>query len=463
MSTPQIALGNSETWTPLSPSSNLLNSDSFVQSILRGAKGGESTRAYFDQYNVIGQLYKQIVDRGDEAWTEDEDEDGKPLFSVSLLGPNGDSYYLVLRTDGIATDTNGNVQPNGNTIVINGTTYDCIGTANYEIGYNNFTFAKTSRQLAGIAGSFVPLTLLKPYIVSAFRAITAAVGKGVRALMALARGGAAAEDAALEAAVNGEVELQEIGIATEGPAAVEAAAAAGGLATGTILIGVAVVLAVAFLAVSFVLHNSTHALRIWNLTKYNMEWNYWFDTEVGSAEGQFTKVPGFKDDSGAFQRATIFGASKRKKTPFSKAEPAVVYGDFEIESSHEYNGIGYALQLFLKDQGDSNALRYTATVYYDIPFTGDNSHNVTFVNVPDLKSWYKNNQGNNKSTTAQATSSDGQILAVSSYDYLSGQHVTPGQQEGSTNESYYYQSILAITEPSLTIDEVPLVNPPNTE
>ncbi|KAI1748815.1 hypothetical protein F4782DRAFT_343453 [Xylaria castorea] len=458
MSDPQIALGATETWTPLSPTGNLLNTDLFVQNILHGATGGEKTRAYFDQFNVVGQMYKQIADRGDDAWSEDEDEDGNPIFTVSLLGPNGSSYYLVIRTDGIVTDENGNAVPNGDKITINGQTWDCIGTATYEIGFNNFTFASTSRKLASLSGSLAATALLKPLIVLAFRAMKSAISKGVQALVNLARGGAAAEEAAVQAAVQGEVELQEIGVATEGAAAVETAAAAGGLAAGTIFIGAAVVLAIAFLAVSFVLHNSTHVLRIWNLTKYNMEWNYWFDTEVGSKEGQFIQVPGSQDENGTLQRTTIVGASKRKKTPFSKPDPCVVYGDFEVESSHEYNGIGYALQLFLKDQGDSNALRYTITVYYDIPFTGDNSHNISFDDISDVESWYKGNQGNNPSTQAQAKSADGNIVAYSSYDYLSGQHVTPGQEGGSSNTAYYYQSLLAIVDPNLTVDDVPLIN-----
>ncbi|KAI1154361.1 hypothetical protein F4825DRAFT_448547 [Nemania diffusa] len=452
---PDIGLGGTDTSTPLSPSGELLNSDSFVQNLLKGAAGGASTTAYFDHYNAIGQLYKQLMDRGDEAWTEEEDEDGHPLFSVSLAGPKGDSYYLVLRTDGVFTDENGNPQSNGNQIDINGATYNTIGSLTYEIGYNNFTFASTSRKLGILVGSSVAGKLLWPLVKDMAGKVISNIVKGVKGL--LTKGGAAAEEVALEAAVNTEIELQEIGVATEGAAGVEAAAASGGLLLGRILVGGAVLLAVALLAASFVLHDSTHVLTVWNLTKYNMEWTIWFDSELGSDEGQLVKAPGARDDDGNIQPSFIAGAAKSKSSLHAKAQPHVYNGPFEVVSSHQYNGIGYALQFSLTDQTDKTQ-RYAVTVYYDIPFIGDNSHNITFDPVPDVKTWYKNSQGNNKSAHAHATSADGQVVGDSSYDYLSGKHAVPGSQAGgSTNEAYYYQSLLLIQEPNLNVDDIPTV------
>ncbi|KAI1261973.1 hypothetical protein F5Y18DRAFT_440134 [Xylariaceae sp. FL1019] len=395
------------------------------------------------------------MDRGEAAWTEEEDEDGNPLFSVSLAGSKGEYYSMVLRTDGIATDANGNTQTNGNQIVINGTTYDTIGSMVYEIGYNNFTFASTSRKLGIAVGTSVAAKMLWPVAKPALLKVASNIVSGVRGL--LTRGAAAAEEVALQTAVSTEIELQNIGIATEGVAGVEAVAASGGLLLGRILVGSAILLAVALLAASFVLHDSTHVLTIWNLTKYDMKWTIWFDSEVGSDEGNLIKAPGSRDDNGNIQSSPIAGAAKTKTSPHAKPMPHVYNGAFEVVSSHQYNGIGYALQLSLTDQTDKTQ-RYAVTVYYDVPFIGDNSHNITFDPVSDVETWYKNNQGNNKSTKAHAVSSDGQIVGDSSYDYLSGKHPVPGSQAGeSTNEAYYYQSLLVIQEPNLSVDDIPSI------
>lgn len=64
----------------------------------------------------------------------------------------------------------------------------------------------------------------------------------------------------------------------------------------------------------------------------------------------------------------------------------------------------------------------TATTYYDIPFMGDNSTDITFDKASDLESWYKSSAGYRKSTTVERSSSDSAITVKSTYDYLDGKH-----------------------------------------
>ena len=121
------------------------------------------------------------------------------------------------------------------------------------------------------------------------------------------------------------------------------------------------------------------------------------------------------------------------------------YGDMSVNSSHEFSGIGYVLQFYLQD--DSGNTVYTATMYFDIPFAGTNSTNVTLGAVSDLQGWYKQNNGNNKKTQAVATSDDGVITATTTYDYLSGEHAVPNTPAGSSsNQQYFYQSLITIAQ-----------------
>lgn len=106
----------------------------------------------------------------------------------------------------------------------------------------------------------------------------------------------------------------------------------------------------------------------------------------------------------------------------------------------------------LKDP-KTDEVAYTATTYYDIPLTGDNSADITFDKVSDLQSWYNSNAGAHKSTTAERSSSDNAITVKSSYDYLVGEHAIPGKVGDSSNEGFYYQSVLCFIENDLkTID-----------
>ena len=452
MGDPKVGFGNSETWTPFSPTGDQLSSDSLVAAILAGSKGGNDTASYFDQVNSVGQLYKQVADQGDAAWVQGQDDQGNPVHYVSMQDSSGETYYMKMAVEKLNVDDNGIVVPNGSTFTLNGVEFQGMAMITHTVGYSNFTCSQTSRQIGYLAAGTVPAKVILPYVWAGLKTLVQAVSKGIQALWNLATGGGqAAESVAAQAAEDGEEALvSEAGVEVEA-GAVEAAGAAG-IAAGTVFIAVAIVLAVVFIAISFILHNSYHAVRIWNITQYNMDWTYWFDTEAGSDEGQLISGPGVVKD-GTIQPTTILGASAKSKIPGVQGVPHASYGDINVVSSHEYNGIGYVLQLTLKDK-NTDAVVQTVTAYYDIPFTGDNSTNITFDPVNDLGQWYGGNQGNNKSVYAGAQSADGLVVASTSYDYLNGQHAVPSQLGGSSNEAYSYQSVLVVQEPQLKVSDI---------
>ncbi|KAK2754384.1 hypothetical protein FQN54_007028 [Arachnomyces sp. PD_36] len=244
-----------------------------------------------------------------------------------------------------------------------------------------------------------------PLIWQEIKKVTFVVENAIKSLFTFA----AKTDEALQVT---EIELQNIEeqeIAQSAEIVVEEAMIDGvAIASEFLFIGACVILAVIFIGLFFILHNSYRHVRIWNLTKYNMEWGYFIDHELFE-EGQITSAP------------IDFKTNKTVRIP----------------NSHEFTRIRYTLQLYLRDPKTDKTV-YTVTTYYDIPFSGDNSTNLTFGDVSDPHSWFKDNFGNNKSTIARSQSGEGAIPAVSTYDYLDGKHGVPSQTGGSSNEAYYY-------------------------
>lgn len=348
--------------------------------------------------------------------------------------------------EGIKTQ-NGDVIPEGNDIEVNGTKYKGVGIVTHTVGYDNFAYAKTSREIGIVAAGLVPATYIMPFIWAGIKKVAFAVGNAIKGLFtSSAEAGEALQQTEIELQEAGEQEITEGAEVAVEEAAVDGAA----IASGALFIWAYVVIATIFIALSFILHNSYHHVRIWNLTKYKMEWDYFFDHELFQ-EGQITSAPiDFKNKN----PVPIPGATRGSHIPGVQGVPEVHYGEVDVVSSNELTGIGYVLKLYLKDPITDNTV-YTVTTYYDIPFSGDNSTNLTFDDVTDPQDWFTHNSGDNKSTVARSGSWDGAISAVNTYDYLGGKHGVPSQIGGSSNEAFYYQSILCVTENDLKVGDLP--------
>ncbi|KAL2013003.1 hypothetical protein VTN00DRAFT_528 [Thermoascus crustaceus] len=253
------------------------------------------------------------------------------------------------------------------------------------------------------AAGAIPSKIFLPNIWSGIKTVARAIANAIKGLYtASAEAGEALQQTEIELEEMGEQEIAEGGEAVVEEAVVDGAAIAG----GTVFIGVCVALAVLFMGLSFVLHNSFHHVRIWNLTRYKMEWIYWFDTEQRGRADHFWP----------------------RQLQGRTGHPCT---NFRGKSWYTYS---------------RSHMNTTAS--------GDNSTNLSFGTVTDLEAWYKDNQGNNQRTVAQRTSSDGAITATSTYDYLSGEHGVPSQTGGSSNEAYYYQSVLCIVENDLKVSDL---------
>ena len=304
---PDVAFGKTETSTPLKPTGSLLTTDAMIGNILNASKGGDNTARYFDQYTVVGQLYKELAVKGDAAWVEGKDLDGNPVHTISVLDSKGEACYMKLAVEGLRIDDKGNVVGQGSKFPVNNVEYEVMAMATHTVGYSNFEFSKSSRTIGyGVLSGNVATKIL-PYVWQGLKTLGRGIVNGVQALWGLVRGGAAAAEAV---AVNA-AEAGENALVGEGVAVAEGVVEGGAIAAGAIFIGAAVVIALAFIAISYILHNSYHDLRIWNITKYNMDWSYHIDTQAGSDEGKIIKGPGkYKDDK--IVPETILGASAKR-------------------------------------------------------------------------------------------------------------------------------------------------------
>lgn len=190
-------------------------------------------------------------------------------------------------------------------------------------------------------------------------------------------------------------------------------------------------------------------MRLWNITNYTLNWTIHFDSGQLTDEGQLISGPvTFNNDNSINTYVPLQPVINAPPVPGAQTVNQAHYYDLSFASSSEYAGIGYVMQFQL--QNDKGTTVYTTTMYFDIPFDGENSLNVTLDPVSDLQQWYNDNAGNNKNTSASATSSDGNITISISYDYLSGEHVVPNSASGTnSNEQYFYQSVILIEENDL--------------
>lgn len=234
--------------------------------------------------------------------------------------------------------------------------------------------------------------------------------------------------------------------------AIEEGAEEGAIALEDVFIGVGIALAILFIVLSFVLHNSYHSVRVWNLTEYALDWVIHFDTSQAQDQVELVAGPVTYDSNN-----NITKYARQQPVSYSQAVPGSVktwschYADLNINSSHESSGIdNCVLQYSLTDQ--SGKVPYKVTIYFDIPFSGQNSTNVSLDSrISDLQAYYDQNSGNNTNTQATTTSSDGNITLTTTYDFLSGKHGVPNTPPGSSsNQQFFYQSVITIVQNNMS-------------
>ncbi|KAF4341985.1 hypothetical protein FBEOM_4078 [Fusarium beomiforme] len=446
MSAPLIGLGQVSTAAPLS--SNNINSDPLLQSVKNGLSGGDGTSEYFNTVNNMAQVFQQLKANGRNAWTQGTDSNNLPVFYVeSADNETGKVFYNKISVKGLNFDDNGNVKANGTTTVINGVTYHGIGVLTNTSGWSDYDFSTTSWWLGtGIGG-----TIVLGQIISALKNVIQAVAYAqAEVIQTMANdpdageGGHGEQEAEEEANAGGN---ETISAEAGDDLAIEAVESA--VAWGDLFLGAGIVLAIIFVVLSFVLHNTFHYVRVWNLTRYKLVWVIKFDQSQDTDEGQLVIGPvHFNPDNSIKDYVPILPLNSTPAPPGVTPPPTAQYADMNVNSSSEFAGIGYVLQYQLQDPASGQTV-YTGTAYFDLPFAGDSSTNVTFDSVPDLQAWYDDNAGNNKNTLASATTSDGKITFFTTYDYLDGEHPVPQASEGSPTSQYYYQSLVAFVENDL--------------
>ncbi|RKK84530.1 hypothetical protein BFJ68_g17345 [Fusarium oxysporum] len=448
MPTPLIGLGQVFTAAPLS--SDNINSDPLLQSVKNGLAGGDSTAQYFDVINNMAQVYQQLKNNGRNAWVQGTDANNLPVFYVeSSDNLTGKSFFNQISVDGLNFDDSGNVKANGTTTVINGVTYHGIGVISNVSGWSDYNFSTTSWWLGvGISG-VITFSGIISALKSAIQAVANAQADAIQEVADdpnAAEGGDEEEEASEEESASGD---ETISAEAGGDVVIEEVAESA-VAWGDIFLGAGVVIAVIFVVLSFVLHNTFQYVRVWNLTRYKLVWVIKFDQNQVTDEGQLVIGPvHFNSDNSIKDYEPFLPLNSSPAPPHVTPPRTAQFADMHINSSKEYAGIGYVLQYQLQDPNSGETV-YTGTAYFDLPFVGDNSTNVTFDSVPDLQAWYDDNSGNNRNTLASTTTPDGKVNFFTTFDYLSGQHTVPQVPEGSPTTQYYYQSLVAFVENDLS-------------
>jgi hypothetical protein len=425
--------------------------DQLVATINAATQGGPATANYFNVANSMSQLFQPLANTGRSGWSDATDSaTGLPVKYVAFTDEDNKLYYIKVAPDQIALDANGDVVFNGSTATVKGVDYNGIGMITMTCGYDNYTFSKTSWWLGTSIGGTVASKVLWGAIGDTLKSVAGNLADKLKSVFQSGVGGEGGnaeeeeiegEDASADSAI--EEEVAEV--------AVEEVAEEGAIALGDVFIGVGIVLAVLFIVLSFILHNTYHSVRVWNLTKYSLNWTIHFDSSQSVDEGQLVTGPVvFDSNNNITKYGTFLPVSSSPPVPGTNPVNQCHYGDLSINSSHEFSGIGYVLQFNLTDSSGNTA--YKATMYFDIPFSGDNSTNVSLdPSITDLQQWYDDHSGDNMQPQASTTSDDGVVTLTTTYDYLSGKHPVPNTPQGqSSNLQYFYQSVVTIVQTNLS-------------
>ncbi|KAI1110100.1 hypothetical protein F5Y14DRAFT_383264 [Nemania sp. NC0429] len=431
--TANLGLGEAYLGTPLT--------DTFKQSVIKGAKGGSDTVHYYNKVNTFAEMLKNASIQGMDAWTESVDANGLPIYYLTEDDGYGNTFYAEIHYKGVTVEGEGEnrkLVTNKNSQTINGKNYDGIGYKAFTFTYNEVPYGQWLWYVGIGTGTTALLSVAAPLLKGVIKSFTQNFTTQLRSFGSLSTTNASEIDDMIEMSEReiGESIAEEVGVD------VAAEVAVADVAMSTLgFCGVGLAVAAVCIVLAFVLHSSHQQLILWNFSRYKLMW------EVDFYEGAFMQCPGKIDQDGKMLQNFAIDAVK-KTAPPDDANPSwkAYHGDFSIDSQSEIHGIGYAIQLKfvdenLKEPTDAD-VKYKCTFMYDIPWTGSNSTAVTFDDITDLKKFYKDNEGKHKSTQQTATSHDGVITVSTTYDFLEGKHKIPGQ----SNTGYFYQSLVTVTD-----------------
>lgn len=413
---------------------------SYLPTIMQGAAGGSGTTTAINNYvnmqgvfslmamtasnNSISQVFVKMTNAG---WVNGTDANGNPtkVFKISNAAAATISANITPQT---ISNSNGS-------IVVNGKSYNTVGSLTVTV-----TAGNENAWMTDVAVGAVGLTAqmaLSGFITSLVSSLATAITTG----MSSVAGGATAVAAEGEAVTAVSAESEGGAAAAEGGAAAagggEAAAGGAAVAEGIGIVAVAgflvtlLVVAAIVAAVCAILHDSYHAVLVYNLTPYNLAW-----TIPYQFEGSPYVLP---SQSGSGTETVIPGGCPSGPNGVAKV---MLYSSalFQFESNSSMTGIGYVMAFSLQNAG---ATIDTVNVAFDIPFEGDNSLTAAWGNIGDASNFYNNMEGKNTNTAFSTKSADGKFVATVTYDYVSGEHPQPGNPNQS---GYYYNSMIVIAQ-----------------
>jgi len=422
-----------------------LSTDGLALAVQEGAKGGDSTVAFFNDINSFGQMLTGAASSGMDAWTKSNNPDGLPIYYMELDDGNGDSYTVEVNMLGLTVTGTGDtatVETTGGTITVNGKTYNVIGYKALTLSYKGTHYKRWLWAVGLLSGGTALLTAVKPVLAAAIDSITSNFTTQLSTVASIDTTDGAEIDTTL---ANAEADA-DTDIATDAAVEVATDVVVADVAVATLgFIGVGLAVAAACVVVAVLIHNSHQTVKLYNFSRYRLKWSAYF------AEGGFMQCPGTLNSDGNVVNAYLIDPVHRTGVPDdANPTPKVYCGDFSVDSLSEWHGLGYAIKIQfmpanIKDPQDSDAV-YTCTLMFDIPYAGQNSTSVTFDAVSDLSTFYSDNEGVNCSTVQSASSSDGVITVTTTYDYLTGEHPSPTDPNKT---GYYYQSLIQITDTGL--------------
>lgn len=466
-----------------------VRSDHLGPAIQQALQGGAATAAFFQQSYLASSFFSWLNTQGDAAWIKVFDEVANQFYLVAVQEGQtaSDTISMVIsglpvpgyfnqqsataaastvasapRTpaleqilaavrdnrphgqraspaanvrDGIGTGTS------AGSFTFNGKTYNIVGTittsfvVNGQVAwYIHVPLGAVNLVLPSLA-KIAWTNLVWPILLSMTRGLlvfvktllvegAAAIGEGMVATTLYDAGQAvglgAAEVAGLEEGV-------VLGIST------------GGLA----LAGLAVIAGITLFVEYFLLHNTSHVVKVYNLSPYDISWSIPY-----LPEGAISMSPAIAAGSSSVNY--IIPANHSLQVGNGSV---TVYreADFSLISGSSTHGIQYVMAFTVMDPNNNDAIIGTASAVFDMPFKGDNSLYTTVTadtaapSAAYCKSLYGQFSGTYKQVSYQSVgklANGAQLQVTATYDLLSGTQPPPNNPGGT--KEYLYNSIIVL-------------------
>lgn len=189
------------------------------------------------------------------------------------------------------------------------------------------------------------------------------------------------------------------------------------------LVGILVIVGI-YLIFQYFLHYSYQNVYVYNLTNYDLDFDFGYIYEGNSHNVESKHLPAYQKNLGPnnIDMGSWYSAT-----------------GFRFQSDSQFYGLGYAMSLTLKEKGTQNVHKQMACMF-DIPYIGKNSLRASATLPSDMKKFYTNSEG--QITETQNSASDDELELIVTYDYLNGKHQNPETGE----QDYIYNSLIIVRE-----------------